>query len=114
MRTASRRWPRSTATGNSILDANDTRFSDLLVWTDGNHDGVSGDGELHSLADLDIESIHLNAVFGNSTTSGQETFVKGQFTFESGETRSYVGVNFEVGSTQMALAQIEHPEQPVC
>ena len=100
--------------GDSVIDASDSRFSELLVWTDGNHDGVSGEGELHSLADLGIEFIDLNAVFGDSVTSGQETFAKGQFTMANGETHDYVGVNFDTGSAQTALAQIEHPQQPVC
>jgi hypothetical protein len=96
---------------DSVIDAGDDRFDELLVWTDTNHDGVSDGGELHSLADLGIESIDLAAVFAASEIDGQHVFATGTFTLEGGETRDYVGVNFS--STQTALAEIENP-QPAC
>ena len=42
------------------IDSSDVIFSDLLVWTDTNSDGVSQADELHTLTDLNIISISLN------------------------------------------------------
>ncbi|WP_231736733.1 Calx-beta domain-containing protein [Sphingobium sp. CCH11-B1] len=58
---------KSAWDGLGVLDANkdgkinatDARFGDLKVWQDGNHDGVSDQGELHSLGDLGIKEISL-------------------------------------------------------
>ncbi|MEW5822624.1 MAG: hypothetical protein AB1782_20695 [Cyanobacteriota bacterium] len=42
------------------IDSNDTQFSDLKIWIDANSDGITDSGELHSLGELNIESISLN------------------------------------------------------
>jgi len=48
--------------GDGVIDVNDTVFSDLKVWIDVNSDGYSQTDELHSLSDLGISSISLNAI----------------------------------------------------
>jgi Ca2+-binding RTX toxin-like protein len=58
---------KSAWDGLGVLDANkdgkinatDARFGDLKVWQDANHNGVSDQGELHSLGDLGIKEISL-------------------------------------------------------
>lgn len=47
--------------GDGVIDANDSVFADLKVWTDINSDGYSQADELHSLSDLGISLISLNA-----------------------------------------------------
>ena len=44
---------------DGIIDENDAAFSDLKVWVDASHDGISQDGELKTLAELGIQSISL-------------------------------------------------------
>ena len=44
---------------DGMIDANDAGFADLLVWVDANSDGITDDGELKTLAELDIESFSL-------------------------------------------------------
>jgi hypothetical protein len=43
------------------IDQNDYVFEQLVVWQDSNQDGISDKDEMHSLEDLGIESISINA-----------------------------------------------------
>jgi hypothetical protein len=103
--------------GNSdgLIDDNDAAYGQLKVWIEGDRDGISQSGELLSLADLGIESIDLNAQTADYTIEGQQIFAQGSFTMTSGETRTFVGVEFSTGGVvDAALAQLENqPQQPV-
>jgi hypothetical protein len=44
---------------DGFIDASDHGFTSLMVWQDVNQDGLSQDGELHSLEDLSIQSLSL-------------------------------------------------------
>lgn len=46
---------------DDIINEDDLIFSHLLVWRDGNRDGISQPKELKTLAELDIKSIFTNA-----------------------------------------------------
>jgi hypothetical protein len=43
------------------IDAKDANFDKLRVWVDANGDGVTDAGELHTLAEVKVASINLNA-----------------------------------------------------
>ena len=45
---------------DGVIDAKDPIFKQLVVWVDGNHDGVSQASELKSLAALHIKAIELD------------------------------------------------------
>jgi hypothetical protein len=45
--------------GDGIIDWRDAVFSQLLLWIDANHDGISQPGELHSLPEMGIYSLAL-------------------------------------------------------
>ena len=47
---------------DGIIDCNDLKFYDLVVWIDANHNGRTNAEELHSLTELNISSISLNNI----------------------------------------------------
>lgn len=80
---------------DGVINTNDSQFGELLVWIDANSDGVSQEGELHTLTDLNISEISLNAVrlfdeeiAGNSITH-EATYII------DGSERSIVDVWFD-------------------
>jgi hypothetical protein len=46
--------------GDGLIDAGDAVFPSLRLWRDADHDGLSGQGELHALKDLGLKSIELD------------------------------------------------------
>ena len=66
---------------DGIINANDAIFSQLQVWVDTNSDGVSQASELHSLAQLGVTQISLNATTLNARNSeGTELRAAASFT----------------------------------
>jgi len=82
------------------IDANDTDFSTLVVWTDTDGDAVTDTGELHSLASLGIKSIDLASVAAStSTISGNPISHVSTVTFTSGATAAIADAWFVTDTT---------------
>lgn len=69
---------------DSVINASDAAFADLLVWRDLNQNGFSEANELFSLADLDIVSINLNATAVNQTNEGHDISHVSTYTVDDG------------------------------
>lgn len=54
--------PAQGGNGDGVIDKNDAIWSQLLVWIDSNHDGISQASELHHVDDIGIHSISLKYV----------------------------------------------------
>lgn len=92
--------------GDRKISAADTRFGELKVWTDGNANGITDEGELKSLADLGITEIALTAnEAGAEAKLGRNVpLTTSTFTWESGVTGTIgnVALAYEPSSTKPA------------
>jgi hypothetical protein len=80
---------------DGVIDAKDPAFSQLVVWQDANHNGVSDTGELTHLADLGIKSIDLGTTPGTGPINGQNIAATGWFTYADGSKGSFVEADLD-------------------
>ncbi|MGV0960374.1 MAG: Ig-like domain-containing protein, partial [Limnohabitans sp.] len=69
---------------DGVVDAKDARFAELRVWVDSNGDGVSNQGELHSLAEEGIASIALAHTEEVTSQNGNQLYGTGTVTHTDG------------------------------
>jgi Ca2+-binding RTX toxin-like protein len=82
--------------GDLKIDSHDANWGDLQVWIDANGDGVTQDGELHSLSSLDIVSIDLASVTSSTdTVNGNPISHTSTVTFSDSSTTAIDDVWFE-------------------
>ena len=83
------------ANHDGVIDSHDPAFSQLVVWQDANHNGVSDAGELTKLSDLGIKSIDLGTTAGTGSIDGQHVAATGTFTYVDGSKGSFAEVDFD-------------------
>ena len=84
--------------GDGVIDAKDSVFEDLIIWTDLNGDGVSQSGEMFSLTDFDITSITLGATSVNYQIAGNDIRWESTFSFGDGTTGTVVDAFFDTSA----------------
>ncbi|MFO1389271.1 Ig-like domain-containing protein [Cellvibrio sp.] len=86
---------------NSKIDVGDASFSKLKVWRDLNQDGISDEGELFTLSQLEIASIGLNysTQIDQIDSNGNRHNQIGNYTLLNGVTRNITDVWFATDLT---------------
>ncbi len=97
--------------GDGKIDASDSVFNDLRVWQDRNHDGISQADELHTLAELGINSISTESTGARLDQNGNRVTATGTFLRTDGST-GQTGSLMLAGSSFFTefTDQIEIPE----
>ena len=97
---------------DGIIDEKDAAFNEIKVWIDKNNNGITDEGELFTLKDLDITSILLNYTSKNfrdndSTVTGISIVNKGD-----GSTYTIGNLNFNIYTTDtISKKNIEIPDE---
>lgn len=84
--------------GDTILDANDTRWSEFRVWQDHNQNGVADDGELRTLDDVGIKFINLLP-----SPEGAKAFADGSAITGTSTAQKVDGTSILVGDVSLAF-----------
>jgi hypothetical protein len=82
-----------------VIDASDDRFDEIVVWRDGDSDGVSGAGEMSSLSDHAIASIDLSAEATYESSAAGHVDARGTFVYDDGSVGEYVEATFAFTDT---------------
>jgi len=93
--------------GDGVIDVQDAVFKDLQVWVDGNVDGQTDLGELHSLAQLGIASLDLNALQGTHIDKGNTLGLVSGWTDVNGQVHDMADVWFSSQSLTDFVSQAE-------
>ena len=99
--------------GDGVIDAGDEIFDSLRIWVDADGNGVSGEGEMKTLAELGITSISLGYENVNAETDTEATIGNAAaFTREDGTTGSVgeLWVSSDLFDTEDRL-DIEIPDE---
>ncbi|OYU30400.1 MAG: hypothetical protein CFE39_13655, partial [Comamonadaceae bacterium PBBC2] len=91
---------------DGVIDAQDAVFKDLQVWVDGNADGVSGAAEVKTLADLGIQSIHLNHDKAQTTQNGNVLQGLSSYTTTDGQTHEVTDAWFNTQAADSATPEV--------
>jgi hypothetical protein len=99
---------------DGVISSEDAAFADLRIWVDGNSDGVSGGGEMHTLDSLGISSINAQAVTSFDKDNGNLLGLTSSYQTTDGTTHAAADVWFVADRDQhAATAATNVSTQPV-
>ncbi|PTC01022.1 hypothetical protein C9975_04380, partial [Thalassospira xiamenensis] len=84
--------------GDGVLNAEDERWADFRVWQDWNGDGQSQEGEVSTLAELNITEIGLVSNGIEEEVEGNTILGRASFTRQDGTTGDVGDVSFKASS----------------
>jgi hypothetical protein len=87
---------------DGVIDAKDNIYNTLKLWQDGNSDGVTDTGELHTLTELGVKSINLDYTQTTDYEEQNRIFQTSTFTTTDGATQSINDVWFATESRDTA------------
>ena len=79
---------------DGVINAKDAAWSSLGVWVDGNSDGISEPGEVHSLDSLGIVSLTLNPEASDTKDNGNLVSLISSYQTADGKTHEMADVSF--------------------
>ena len=79
---------------DQVISAEDDQFDEILVWQDGDSDGVSADAELATLTDHGISALDLDVAVSDETVSGNTIDAVGTVNFDDATTGIFAEVTF--------------------
>lgn len=87
---------------DGVIDSKDNIYNTLSLWQDTNSDGITDAGELHSLSELGVASIDLNAIATDDYEEQNRIFQTSSFSTPTGETKAINDVWFQSKIQQKA------------
>ncbi|MDP6920042.1 MAG: hypothetical protein QGH43_12430 [Arenicellales bacterium] len=79
---------------DQVISAEDDQFNEILVWQDGDSDGVSAEAELSTLTDHGISALDLDVTASDETVSGNTIDAVGTVEFDDATTGTFAEVTF--------------------
>jgi len=79
---------------DQVISAEDDQFDEILVWQDGDSDGVSTEAELATLTDHGISALDLDVTASDETVSGNTIDAVGTVEFDDATTGTFAEVTF--------------------
>ena len=98
---------------DGVIDADDDRFNELMLWIDSDSDGISQPNELIPLADESISAVNLDASGDGNQVDSQVITQQGSVIFSDVSLGTYVQANFAVLGNQTDVnsgAEVATPE----
>jgi hypothetical protein len=92
---------------DQVISAEDDQFDEILVWQDGDSDGVSTEAELATLTDHGISALDLDVTASDETVSGNTIDAVGTVEFDDATTGTFAEVTFVSAMATSIAAQTE-------
>jgi hypothetical protein len=94
------------ANADGVINSSDGNFADLMVWVDGDADGVSQTTELHSLDSLGITQLGLNAQTSTAIDNGNLIGLVSNYTTADGSVHDMADVWFQTSTLSKPVADV--------